>query len=137
MGGVVTLVRNNISAIETNRYMEETEFIELHVVNIYCPNDKELSLDDIQTSNSNFLLVADFNNQSHSWGYNNIDKRGEEIESWQDENNRNLINDPLDQPTFYFRSWLSTISPDLAFCTDDIHRVISREIGPQLGDSDH
>ena len=137
-GGVVTLVRNNISAIETNRYMEEAEFIgvkiktktsEFHVVIFYCPSDKELSLDDIQASDSNFLLVADFNSQSHSWGYNNTDKR-EEKESWQDENNRNPLNDPLDQPTFYSRRWHSTTSPDLAFYTD-IESLV--ENGPQLG----
>ena len=48
-----------------------------------------------------------------------------------------LINDPTDPPTFYSRRWHSTTTPDLAFCTDDIHRNISRKVEEQLGGSDH
>nr|KAG5706601.1 hypothetical protein BaRGS_005671 [Batillaria attramentaria] len=42
-----------------------------------------------------------------------------------------------DPPTFYSRRWHNTTTPDLAFCTEDIHRGTSREIGEQLGGSDH
>jgi hypothetical protein len=49
---------------ETKQYMEEAEYFELKVtireislnfVNYYCPNDKKLSLDTIQTSDSKYL----------------------------------------------------------------------------------
>ncbi|CAC5403312.1 unnamed protein product [Mytilus coruscus] len=52
-------------------------------------------------------MVGDFNSQSHSWGYNTIDKKGETIEDWQ------------------------------AFCTDDIHQNIRRKVCDQLGGSDN
>ncbi|KAK7100087.1 hypothetical protein V1264_023087 [Littorina saxatilis] len=74
-GGVMTLVRNNINASETNRYMEEAEYIEvkittndskMNIVNYYCPNDKMLSLDTIQVPDSGFLIAGDFNSQSQS-----------------------------------------------------------------------
>ena len=48
-GGVLTLVRNNINAQETMKFMEEAEYIsvraktkatELQIVNYYCPDDK-------------------------------------------------------------------------------------------------
>ncbi|CAG2193511.1 unnamed protein product [Mytilus edulis] len=48
-----------------------------------------------------------------------------------------LVNDPTDTPTFYSRRWHTTTTPDLAFCTDDIHQNISRKVCDQLGGSDH
>ena len=77
------------------------------------------------------------NSHSQSWGYDHIDKRGEEVENWQDDNNMLLINDPEDQPTFYSRHWHTTSTPDLGFCTEDVHKHISRTVGEQLGGSDH
>ena len=145
-GGVMTLVRNNLNASETKRYMEEAEYIEvkvttketvLNIVNFYCPNDKQLSLDTIQVPDSGFLITGDFNSQSQSWGYNTMDPRGEEIEAWQDENHLILVNDPTETPTFYSRRWHTTTTPDLAFCTDDVHQNISRKVADQLGGSDH
>ena len=80
----MTMVRNNINASETKQYMEEAEYFELKVtireislnfVNYYCPNDKKLSLDAIQISDSNSLMVGYFNSQSQSLGYNTLDQR--------------------------------------------------------------
>ena len=104
-GGVMTLVRNNLCASETKRYMEEAEYIHLKVtfkdnamdlVNYYCPNDKMLALNTIQVSANNFMVLGDFNSQSQSWGYSTLDKRGEELEDWQNENCLLLVNDPKD-----------------------------------------
>ena len=145
-GGVMSLVRNNINATETSRYTEGDEYVavkvvtngrELHVVNVYCPQDKALSLDTIQIPDSDFIIAGDFNSQSQRRGYNSLDRRGEEIEHWQDEKNLILVNAPYDHPTFYSRSWHSTTTLDHAFCTGDVYRNIKREVGPQLGGSDH
>ena len=145
-GGVMTLVRNNLKASETKRQTGEAEFIQtritsttctLDLVNYYCPNDKALSLDAIQVTDSGFLIAGDFNSQSQCWGYDTLDKRGEDIEAWQDEKHLILANNPSDEPTFYSRRWHSTTTPDLALCTEDIHKRLSRKVGPQLGGSDH
>lgn len=142
----MTLVRNNINAIQTKTHMDDSEFqvlslrkndLNLTLVNIYSPNDKALSLDKIPTEETNFLVVGDFNSHSQSWGYDHIDIRGEEVETWQDDNRLNLINQPEDPPTFYSRRWHTTSTPDLAFCTDDIHSHVQREVTEQLGGSDH
>ena len=106
-------------------------------MNFYCPNDKPLSLDTISTEVSNFIIVGDFNSHSQSWGYQHMDRRGEEVENWQDENRLLLINSPSDQPTFYFRRWHTTSTPEIALCTEDLHGSIRREVGEQLGGSDH
>jgi ribonuclease HI/endonuclease/exonuclease/phosphatase family metal-dependent hydrolase len=145
-GGVMTLVRNNLNAVETKRTTEEAEYLEMKVItkttplqigNYYCPDNKQLSLDSIDVPDKRFLIAGDFNSQSQSWGYHNLDKRGEDIETWQDENHLLLANDPTDQPTFYSRRWHTTTTPDLAFCTEDIHSQLTRTVSPQLGGSDH
>ena len=145
-GGILTLVRNNISAKEVERNMEEAEYLTVkltsrnttcNIVNYYCPDNKKMSLDKIQVSESGFLITGDFNSRSQSWGYENMDSRGEEDETWQDENHLILINDPEDKNTFYSRRWKTTTSPDLAFCTDDLHKRSSRTVEDQLGGSDH
>jgi hypothetical protein len=33
--------------------------------------------------------------------------------------------------------WHTTTTPDLALCTDDIHKTITRNVCDQLGGSDH
>ena len=145
-GGVLTLVRNNINACEVKSYLQGPEYhelkikaksTELNLVNFYCPNDRPLSLDTVEVTDSRFLMVGDFNSHSQSWGYAEADRRGNEVEDWQDDHSLILINDPYDPPTFYSRRWRTTTTPDLAFCTEDIHRGIRREVGDQLGGSDH
>ena len=61
----------------------------------------------------------------------------EEIEAWQDDKNLTLINQPYDTPTFYSRCWHPTSTPDIALCTEDLHSITMREVGNQLGGSDH
>ena len=126
--------------------MENSEFqelslkmndISLKLLNRYSPQDEGLSLDKIITEGANFLIVGDFNSHSQSWGYDHMDKRGEDVEAWLDDQGLNLINTPEDPPTFYSRRWHSTSTPDLAFCTGDLHGHIRRDVGDQLGGSDH
>ena len=89
------------------------------------------SLDTIDVPDSNFLIAGDFNSRSQSWGYDNMDARG------KDENKLILVNDPTDQDTFYSRCWHTTSTLDLAFCTEDVHKKITRRVSAQLGGSDH
>ena len=69
-GRIITLVRNNINAVETVRHMEGAEYLgvkmqtnnmELHVLNYCCPNEKSLALDSFTVPQSEFLIVGDFN----------------------------------------------------------------------------
>ena len=144
-GGILTLVRNNVHVVEGSSFLDGAEYqclkvksknSELNLVNYYCPNDKPLSLENIEVSDS-FLIVGDFNSHSQSWGYDHADARGEELEDWQDDHRLLLVNDPDDTPTFFHRGWRTCSTPDLALCTEDIHRGIKREVGQQLGGSDH
>ena len=80
-------------------------------------------------TNQGLLVVEDFNEHSPSWGYQNINNRGEHVEDWMMDNNLVLINKPDDKPTCLSKAWKTTISPDLALATDDIQKCCQR-IGP-------
>ena len=50
---------------------------------------------------TNNLIARDFNSDSQNWeSYENMNKRGEDLEEWQDANHLILVNDPTYQPTF-------------------------------------
>ena len=59
------------------------------------------------------------------------------MECWATNQQLILINKPQDPPTFYSRSWRTTSTPDLAFATDNIHKLCHREVCSQLRGSDH
>ena len=86
-GGVLTLVRNNIHAIETSRFTGEAEYLQLKLtagklsldlVNYYCPDNKLLSLETINVSASHCIIAGHFNSHSQS----DMNRRGEEVEAW-------------------------------------------------------
>ena len=92
-GEILTLVRNNIDAIQTTTHMDDSEFqvlnlkkkeFRMKLANLYSPNDKALSLNALPAVEDHYLVVGDFNSHSHSWGYDHIDKKGEEFSmySW-------------------------------------------------------
>lgn len=146
-GGVAILVKNSIPAqeftINTNDQAEihgvniKVDNRQLKIINVYCPQDKELSLDHMIISEELSLIVGDFNSHSEAWGYPESDRRGEEVEDWQIEKNLLLLNDPDDTPTFFSRRWLTSTTPDLAFATNDVSRKSTRMVLEQLGGSDH
>ena len=69
----------------------------MKLVNLYSPNDKALSRNALTAVEDHYRVVGDFNSHSQSWVYDHIDKRGEEVEDWQDDHRLNLINKPEDQ----------------------------------------
>merc|ERR1719239_1002338 len=69
---------------------------EITLFNVYSPQDKQLSLNLMTIPSENCLVIGDFNSHSTSWGYQENDNRGNEVEDWQLDNNLILINDPED-----------------------------------------
>ena len=146
-GGVLILVKLGLLrkdfTIETNQQSEiQAATIslgtrDLTIYNCYCPPDKEPSLQSLNTPRENCLIVGDFNSRSTSWGYDDTDKRGDEVEDWQIENSLLLLNAPDDMPTFYSRRWMTTTTPDLAFASGDLSSKTARTVLDPLGGSDH
>ena len=146
-GGLVTLVRNTIPAVQTFQSDNEgTEFLavkvilpdkEVTVINIYCPPDKELQLHTIPMQEKGLLIAGDVNAHSPSWGYERLNTRGEQTEDWMMENNLILINKPDDKPTCLSRAWKTSSHPDVAMATEDIQQQCERSVEDQLGGSDH
>ena len=85
--GVLILVSNTIPAQEINiQTGEESEIIgitaELNnkkviIYNCYTPPDKQLRLHNIEVPVTNCLVLCDFNGHSPSWGYNDLDTKGD------------------------------------------------------------
>lgn len=146
-GGIITLVRNSIPAVEIQHFERgdlehQTVKIllpegDMLVTNIYSPPSTPLNLECIQLTKTKHLIVGDFNSHSPSWGYSTMDPRGEEVEDWMAENQLILINKPDDDATFFSRAWKTISSPDIAMATDDIQGLTERSVHPQLGGSDH
>lgn len=146
-GGVVILVRNAIPA--TDFQVNSNQQAEIHgvkitvdqtvitIYNLYCPPDKDLSLQLLEVPHEDCIVLGDFNSHSTVWGYPTTNRRGEEVEDWQIEKQLVLLNDPEDPPTFFSRRWISTSTPDLAFATDNLSSKTSRKVQSQLAGSDH
>jgi len=146
-GGILTLVKTSIPSVEVSKSGKDD--LEHHTVklllpsgnllitNCYSPPASVLGLHKVDLEASRHLIVGDFNCHSPSWGYEEMDPRGEEVEDWMIENNLILINQPEDKPTCYSRAWKTLSSPDLAMATEDIHRLTTRTVSTQIGGSDH
>ena len=141
------MIKNSIPAVQLSQSdSEHPEFLavriilqdgEMMVVNCYGPPDKELKLHSIPTQENKLLVSGDFNGHSPSWGYKDLNTRGEQIEDWMLDNKLVLINKPDDKPTCLSRAWKTTSHPDLAMATDDVQKQCIRTVEDQLGGSDH
>ena len=107
------------------------------MISYYCPPDRDLQLHTLPLVDHNLLITGDFNGHSPSWGYADLNSRGEQIEDWMIENNLILINRPDDQPTHLSRAWKTLSTPDLAIASEDIQKICDREVHTQLGGTDH
>lgn len=145
-GEVITLVRHGIPALLTEQTAAgELEFVTIKILlqdeillitNCYSPPTSRLDLHTIQLLSENHIIVGDFNGHSPSWGYEDLDCRGEDIEDWLIDNQLVLINQPDDRPTYYSRAWKKTSIPDLAMATEDVQKQTTRVVNDQLGGSD-
>ena len=146
-GGVAILVKNTIPAheftVSTNNQAEihgvsiiinEKQY---KITNIYCPPDKDLSLDLMHPQESRCIILGDFNSLSEAWGYEEADRSGKEVEDWQVDNGLVLLNDLDDPLTFFSRRWLSSSTPNLAFTSNDLSRIAPRTVLSQLGGNNH
>ena len=133
-GGIITLVKNSIPAVEIARSNGDLEYLtiklilpsgDLFITNCYSPSSTNLVLDAINIKPSRHLVAGDLNSHSPSWGYEEADARGNILEDWMIDNNLILINLPDDDPTCYSRSWKSSSTPDVAAATDDVQKVCS------------
>ena len=145
-GGILILVRNDLAVTELDvQQGDQTEIQGIKITgesntiiyNCYCPPAKKLDLEKMEILPERCVVLGDFNSRSPSWGYPDLDGRGEEVENWQVQNGLLLLNHPDDSHTFYSRRWHTTTTPDLGFATDDIAKRTTRTVQDQLAGSDH
>ena len=147
--GLLTLVRNNISAAEIQRFGQadlDREYLRVKqvqagtpvtVFNLYSPPDEQIQLHSIKVESQSWIITWDFNSHSLRWGYEQLSNKGWEVENWITENRLIVINKRDDPNTFYSRTGRTTSIPDLAIATDDTQAIAERELSSQLGGSDH
>ena len=112
-GGLLTVVRNNIPAAKIQRSGQadlDTEYLGVKLVlvgtpvivyNISSPPDKQIQLHNIKVETQSWIFTGDFNSHSPSWGYEQLNEKGEEVKNWVTDNRLILINKPDDPDTFY------------------------------------
>ena len=54
----------------------------LSIYNLYSPPPKALRLHAIQPEEERWIIMGDFNSHSPSWGYPDLDAKGDEVEDW-------------------------------------------------------
>ena len=104
--------------------------------NHYCSPSEPLTLTKPIPSEK-CIVLGDFNSHSPSWGYSDLNARGEELENWQTETGLLLIYEEESPDTFFSRAWKTTSNPDLTFVTSDIEPQAFRKVYDQLAGSDH
>ena len=109
----------------------------LSMYNLYSPPPKALHLHAIQPEEERWIIMGDFNSHSPSWGYPDLDPKGDEMEDWIITNQMALINRPDEPYTYYSRAWRKTSCPDLAIATDDVAKISDCHVEQQLGGSNH
>ena len=146
-GGLLILMKNISPAGEIHRSGDEdTEVLgtnlmfegnPLSIYNLYSPPPKTLHLHAVQPEEERSIIMGDFNSHSPSWGYPDLDPKGDEVEDWIITNQMVLINRPDKPHTYYTRAWRTTSCPDIAIATDDVAKITKRHVEQQLGGSDH
>ena len=146
-GGLLILVKNIYPAAEIHRSGDEdTEVLgiklilegnPLSIYNLYSPPPKALRLHAIKPEEERWIIMGDFNSHSPSWGYPDLDAKGDEVEDWIITSQMVLINRPDEPHTYYSRAWRKTSCPDIAIATDDVAKTTKRHVEQQLGGSDH
>jgi len=66
------------------------------------------------------IVLGDFNSHSVTWGYQETDQNGENVESWAEAEGLSLIHDPKLPSSFNSGWWKKSYNPDLIFVSDKI-----------------
>ena len=115
-GGLITLVRNSIPAVEIQRSGRadlDTEYLGVRLilpegpVTVYCVYSsptKPIELDSIAVHPESWIMVGYFNSHSPGWGYQDLIRKGEDLKHWTASNQLILINRPDDPPICYSRA---------------------------------
>ena len=83
------------------------------------------------------ISMGDFNSRNTSWGYNNTNTDGENVENWADGNSLRLIHDPKLPASFNSGRWKIGSNPDLIFASDTIADGCVKSISEPIPHTQH
>ena len=107
------------------------------IYNVYSPPQTTCNFSALQESHfQKTLLTGDFNGHSPSWGYNDYNPSGKEIEELCETSNLSVLQNLNTTPTLLHRAHMTLSRPDLTICSSDIQHTCSIEVINDIG-SDH
>lgn len=120
-----------------------TQNVEFIIVNAYAAPNENLNnmlykIENLLTDHSNtqIIIVGDFNAKNPAWGGTRLDERGETITDFMMSNNLYLLNEKDSKPTFSTPNGNSWI--DLTLVTPNLIREINKwEVRDEHTESDH
>lgn len=66
------------------------------------------------------IVLGDFNSHSITWGYQETDQNGKNVESWAEAEGLSLVYDQKLPSSFNSGRWKKSYNPDLTFVSDKI-----------------
>lgn len=111
------LLRSTAMTFSSDMEILTIELQSCTVTSVYKPPNTNFSFNEpanFQTQRIKFL-VGDFNCHSTTWGYNETDANGEELESWAERSGLKLLHDPKLPASFNSGRWRRGYNPDNIF----------------------
>ena len=109
------------------------------VTSVYKPPNAKFRFeepDNFSYQGTNFV-IGDFNCQNTAWGYKDTDENGEDLESWAEANDLQLIHDPKLPSSFNSGRWKRGYNPDNIFVTSKIAAQCEKQVGQPIPRTQH
>ena len=145
--GIMTLVRNDTEAKVFNLTTTDVDFQkiktwdrnkkkELTIFNTYWPCGSKNDLPFQESTFTKTIIAGDLNAHSPTWGYNDLDGKGKQIEALCNGSNMVLMQNEQSEVTFLHRETGATSRPDLTMISADIVDNCQVKVMEDIG-SDH
>ena len=145
-GGSSIIIKNNIphSVVNLNTSLQAVAISAtlnkvLTICSLYIPPSHRLSIHELNDLVSQlprpFIILGDFNAHHNAWGCNDIDKRGEIIEQFIDQNDLGFFNDKTKTYLHPATGHYSAI--DLTICDPSLLPDYEWKVDDDLHGSDH
>ena len=147
--GTITYIRNDITGRTENLQNNNPTCIQKSTIwlsnrkyviyNVYNHPATNLIIPPTLNENKyqNTIIVGDFNGHSPSWGYENYNCTGKNIEELANTSNLFIVQDSNSPPTLLHRAHKTLSRPDLTLLSSDLLESYQSQVTDMIGNSDH
>ncbi|KMQ91441.1 rna-directed dna polymerase from mobile element jockey-like protein [Lasius niger] len=106
---------------------------------VYIPPDADFAFNEPVnfTYDQINLVTSDFNCHSEAWGYDQTNENGEQLESWADINDLQLIHDPKLPASFNSNRWRRGYNPDNIFMSRKMAAQCRKMVDNPISSTQH